>query len=82
MMTDKVVMIQDVGVAHPRQAVDFLALRSGLSKSLVKQVMTCGGVWRRRKGQRKLLRLRRATAVLEAGDGCSRSSGRLRIETG
>ncbi len=46
---------------------DFLAARSGLSKSKVKDAMNKGAVWvRKRKGGPK--RLRRATAPLTAGD--------------
>jgi tRNA pseudouridine32 synthase/23S rRNA pseudouridine746 synthase len=48
-------------------ACDFLAAHTGLSKSKIKDAMSKGAVWLRRK-KKKRERLRRATAVLAPGD--------------
>lgn len=52
-----------IGVA----ASDFLASKSGLSKSKVKDAMNKGAVWLKKK-KGKIKRLRKATAVLNEGD--------------
>jgi tRNA pseudouridine32 synthase/23S rRNA pseudouridine746 synthase len=50
----------------PHTACDLLARRTGLSKGRIKEAMTKGAVWlRKRKG--KLQRLRRATANVQPG---------------
>lgn len=56
-----------VSVPDVSTAVDYLMAHTGLSKSKLKQAMNKGAVWLQRgRGKRK--RLRRATAMLQAGD--------------
>lgn len=55
-----------VGERDVATAVDCLAVRSGLSKSALKDAMNKGAVWLTRHGVRK--RLRRATTMLQPGD--------------
>lgn len=61
------VLRETVGPGMSGTVCDFLAARSGLSKSRVKDAMSKGAVWIRR-GKGGLKRLRRATAPLVAGD--------------
>jgi tRNA pseudouridine32 synthase/23S rRNA pseudouridine746 synthase len=49
----------------PKNAAEFLALRSGLSKSATKDAMNKGAAWLARQGKR---RLRRADTELRVGD--------------
>ena len=56
-----------VGPNDPRKVVDLLAERSGLSKMKIKDAMIKGAVWLKRSNK-KMKRLRRATAELQAGD--------------
>lgn len=53
--------------SHPDTACDALAACSGLSKARIKQAMNKGAVWHQ-GGKTKLRRLRKATAVVKAGD--------------
>ena len=55
----------DVGANDPKVATDFLAVRSGLSRAAVKDVMNKGGVWLVRGKHR---RIRRANTDLRVGD--------------
>lgn len=59
-------IIKTTGTNPPSQAADILALRTGLSKSRIKDAMTKGAVWVKRKGSMK--RLRKATTVLSPHD--------------
>ncbi len=54
-----------VGPSDPTVLVDFLALRSGISKSRLKVVLTRGGVWIVGKKKR---RIRRATQMIQPGE--------------
>jgi len=62
---DKIIL-KTTGTNPPSQAADILALRTGLSKSRIKDAMTKGAVWAKRKGSMK--RLRKATTVLSPHD--------------
>ena len=52
----------------PQKAVDFLAEKTELSKSLLKKLMINGAVWYQKKGQGKKNRLRKATTNLNHRD--------------
>jgi len=52
----------------PLQLVDFLALKSGLSKAKLKEAMVKGAVWIKGKKRKGNFRVRRATAELRNGD--------------
>jgi tRNA pseudouridine32 synthase/23S rRNA pseudouridine746 synthase len=64
---DKIVVKAVVPPGTPAMAGDFLAARSGLSKSRIKDAMNKGAVWIQRKSG-PLKRLRKATALLSPGD--------------
>ncbi len=57
-----------IGPGASGTVADYLAARSGLSKSRIKDAMNKGAVLVRRKDRGKLLRMRRATAPLSSGD--------------
>ncbi len=63
----KFTLKRTVSRGDPLQAVDFLALRTGLPKARIKDAMAKGAVWLERKGRGRD-RLRRATASLRPGD--------------
>lgn len=64
-MSTKIHRKMKVGPSDPNILVDFLALKSGLSKSRLKVVLTRGGVWCVGKKKR---RVRRATQAIQTGD--------------
>ncbi|MEW5745088.1 MAG: RluA family pseudouridine synthase [Nitrospirota bacterium] len=64
---DKFVVKTTVTTATNETVSDFLAARSGLSKTKVKEAMNKGAVWVRKK-KSGLKRIRRATAALAPGD--------------
>ena len=57
-----------IDVAESRNACDYLAEHTGLSKARVKDAMAKGAAWLAKKGGKRR-RLRRATTSLAAGDG-------------
>jgi tRNA pseudouridine32 synthase/23S rRNA pseudouridine746 synthase len=64
---DKIDLKIDVDSDMNETATDFLAARSGLSKSKVKDAMNKGAVWLKKKNG-GMKRLRRATTSLKKGD--------------
>lgn len=63
----KTIFKTTIDTAPSETACDFLAAKTGLSKSRVKDAMNKGAVWLRGK-RGKMRRLRRATAPLRAGE--------------
>ena len=66
----KIVFKEVITQAIVGTACDYLAERTGLSKSRIKKAMNCGAVWLKRF-RKKERRLRRATAKLQQGDQIS-----------
>ena len=62
---DKIIY-KTTGTNPPSQSADLLALRTGLSKSRIKDAMIKGAVWIKRKNSMK--RLRKATTVISPHD--------------
>ena len=62
-----IVFKKEVGPDDPGFACEFLASMTGLSKSRVKDAMNKGAAWLKRKN-RKRKRVRKAKALLKAGD--------------
>lgn len=60
------IIYKTTGTNPPSHAADFLALRTGLSKSRIKDAMSKGAVWIKQRGSMK--RLRKATTVLSPHD--------------
>jgi tRNA pseudouridine32 synthase / 23S rRNA pseudouridine746 synthase len=63
----KLALHKTVGPDDPNTAVEFLAKHSGISKVRIKDAMNKGAVWLK-QAHGKQRRIRRATAVLAAGD--------------
>ncbi len=67
MVRPRIIIKEAVTAGDAKEAADFVAGASGLSKARVKDAMNKGALWRARKGG-KLSRLRKATAPLHPGD--------------
>ena len=63
------IVLSKVSLKQRQNSVDYLAKRTGLSKTKIKDAMQKGAVWESKNGKPK--RLRRATSFLEAGSTIS-----------
>lgn len=66
MPANRITIRETVQPSQKTAAIDLLAMKTGLSKTRLKDAMNKGAVWVQRGKKRS--RLRRATAVLSAGD--------------